>query len=180
MTQVRGRIQLRDARWVPPVDAELCSNSLAIRRASADYSWRPDELRLGRIDVEATDFGVRGDVSWRAGAARIDARVTTRSVGKLAGNLFPELSGLVQGGHGSATVQVSASAAGTSGVVEGRIEKGVLAISSVSGAGRTRHPIEKASFGYAFGPRRRRIQALKSEARSSTWTWTRVGRSTVR
>jgi hypothetical protein len=160
LKRIRGRILLQDARWTLPVDAGLCTSSLSIHRASADYSWRPGELRLSKVDIKATSFGATAEVSWSPRITRIDARLTTRSAGKLL-DLFPELSELVHGGHGSAVVQVRVAADGISGLVEGRVENGLLAVASVSGARRTRHPIEKARFEYTFGPRRRRIQGLK-------------------
>jgi hypothetical protein len=58
-------------------------------------------------------------------------------------------------------VRVRVGAAGTSGLVEGQIENGLLAISSVSDTQRSRHPIEKARFGYRFEPRRGAIRGLQ-------------------
>jgi hypothetical protein len=175
LNRVRGRILLRDARWTLPVDAGLCTSLLSIHRASADYSWRPGELRLGKIEVQTPGFGATGDVSWRPGATRIDARLTTRNAGKLF-DFFPELSGLVLGGHGSAVVQVRITAERISGLVLGRVEDGLLSVATVSGAMRNRHPIEKADFRYSFGPRRQSIRGLKIRGRElnvdldATWS----------
>jgi hypothetical protein len=160
LKRVHGGVLLQDARWTLPVDAGLCKSSLSIQRASADYSWIPGELRLGKVDVQATSFGASGDVSWRPGATRIDARLTARGAGELL-DFFPELSGLVHGGHGTAVVQVRVGAAGTSGLVEGQIENGLLAVSTVSDTQRSRHPFEKARFGYLFEPRRGAIRGLQ-------------------